>query len=159
MYCILFCFYKYSWVLLWDAAKLSEKMLVLWRLSFNLFKGGLEQLCLGINFPHNWDFFFFFFWVLYPMSWKVKVSSPLLVRIWSVPILCEFKHCSFSSFQVIPFPLDLSDLFTYMHWSVSCWDWRLPFAMFSSPISGYSLCIIYLPWSPQNPSSSSLSTA
>lgn len=85
MYCILFCFYKYSWVLLWDAAKLSEKMLVLWRLSFNLFKGGLEQLCLGINFPHNWDFFFFFFWVLYPMSWKVKVSSPLLVRIWSVP--------------------------------------------------------------------------
>ena len=66
MYCILFCFYKYSWVLLWDAAKLSEKMLVLWRLSFNFF-------------------FFFFFWVLYPMSWKVKVSSPLLVRIWSVP--------------------------------------------------------------------------
>lgn len=159
MYCILFCFYKYSWVLLWDAAKLSEKMLVLWRLSFNLFKGGLEQLCLGINFPHNWDFFFFFFEYSTQCPGKLRFLHHCWWEYEACLVLCEFKHCSFSSFQVIPFPLDLSDLFTYMHWSVSCWDWRLPFAMFSSPISGYSLCIIYLPWSPQNPSSSSLSTA
>ena len=157
MYWILLCFYKYSWVLFWDAAKLSEKMLVLWRLCFNLFKIGLEKLCLGINYPHNCNFFFF--WVLYQMSWKVKFSSLFLWEYEVYLVLCEFKHCSFSSFQVIPFPLDLSDLFTYMHWSASCWDWKLPFAMFSSPIPGYSLYIIYLPWSPQNPSSSCLSTS
>lgn len=156
MYWILSCFYKYSWVLFWDAAQLSEKMLVLWRLSFNLFKMGLEKLCLGINFPHNCNFCFFEYSTQCPRKlsflhycwWEYEVYL----------VLCEFKHCSFSSFQVIPFPLDLSDLFTYMHWSASRWDWKLPFAMFSSPIPGYSLCIIYLPWSPQNPSSSSLST-